>query len=57
MTENKFSGSVPETYHCYLVPLIFTDYARDLAQRIASRPVQAVLETAAEELMVPGTTL
>jgi ubiquinone/menaquinone biosynthesis C-methylase UbiE len=47
MTENKFSGSVPETYHRYLVPLIFTDYARDLAQRIASRPVQAVLETAA----------
>ena len=47
MTDNNFSGSVPETYHRYLVPLIFTDYADDLAQRIAARTVGAVLETAA----------
>jgi ubiquinone/menaquinone biosynthesis C-methylase UbiE len=47
MTDIKFSGSVPETYHRYLVPLIFTDYAQDMAQRIAARAGGAVLETAA----------
>jgi SAM-dependent methyltransferase len=47
MTNTKFSGSVPEIYHRYLVPLIFSDYAEDLAQRIAARPAGNVLETAA----------
>ncbi|MGI9308806.1 MAG: class I SAM-dependent methyltransferase [Gammaproteobacteria bacterium] len=47
MTDNKFSGSVPETYHRYLVPLIFTDYAEDLARRVTAQAGGAVLETAA----------
>lgn len=47
MTENKFSGSVPEIYHRYLVPLIFEDYAADLAGRLDIPAGGAVLETAA----------
>ena len=47
MTDNKFSGSVPETYHRYLVPMIFENYANDLAGRLALETGGALLETAA----------
>ena len=47
MSDNRFSGSVPDTYHRYLVPLIFEDYAIDLAGRLKVPPGGAVLETAA----------
>ncbi|MEJ2140247.1 MAG: class I SAM-dependent methyltransferase [Gammaproteobacteria bacterium] len=47
MADNKFSGSVPETYHRYLVPLIFADYADDLAARLSVAAGGSVLETAA----------
>ena len=30
-----FAGSIPENYQRYLVPLIFEDYARDLAARVS----------------------
>ena len=46
MSENKFSGSVPEIYHRYLVPLIFEDYAADLAGRLSVAAGGSVLETA-----------
>lgn len=46
VADNKFSGSVPETYHRYLVPLIFEDYAADLAGRLSVAAGGAVLETA-----------
>jgi ubiquinone/menaquinone biosynthesis C-methylase UbiE len=46
-TDKVFAGSVPEFYDRYLVPLIFEDYARDLAARIASTAPRDVLETAA----------
>jgi SAM-dependent methyltransferase len=46
VSDNKFSGSVPETYHRYLVPLIFEDYAEDLASRLSVAAHGAVLETA-----------
>ena len=47
MTDIKFSGSIPENYHRYLVPLIFTDYADDIAARLSVSAGDAVLETAA----------
>jgi ubiquinone/menaquinone biosynthesis C-methylase UbiE len=44
---NKYAGSIPDTYHNYLVPLIFDAYALDLARRAAIEDTAAVLETAA----------
>jgi hypothetical protein len=49
MSDNDrvFTASMPAFYDRYLGPLIFVDYAEDLAQRAAAlRPAQ-VLETAA----------
>ncbi len=46
MAEPSFSGSVPENYERYLVPLIFEDYAADLVSRVAVPADGAVLETA-----------
>jgi hypothetical protein len=37
----------PENYDRYLVPLIFQDYAREIARRVASLRPKAVLEVAA----------
>lgn len=46
-TDKVFSGSIPELYDTFLVPLIFEAYAKDMADRVAvSRPVD-ILETAA----------
>jgi ubiquinone/menaquinone biosynthesis C-methylase UbiE len=41
-----FTGSIPELYDRYLGPVLFEPYAEDLAQRVASRAGDAVLETA-----------
>lgn len=46
-TDKVFSGSIPELYDRYLVPLIFESYASDLAMRIAKATPRDVLETAA----------
>jgi SAM-dependent methyltransferase len=46
-SDKVFSGSVPEFYETYLVPLIFEPYARDLARRVAGESVSRVLEIAA----------
>ena len=43
----SFSGSIPEIYDKYLVPLVFEPYAIDLAQRVAGLPLTNVLELAA----------
>jgi SAM-dependent methyltransferase len=45
--DKAFTGSIPKIYETHLVPLIFEPYARDLAIRLASRPVSRVLEIAA----------
>ena len=45
--DKVFTGSIPEIYDRYLVPLIFEPYAADLARRLAGDPPRAVLETAA----------
>jgi SAM-dependent methyltransferase len=42
-----FSGSIPELYDRYLVPVLFESYARDLAGRVRDRRPAAVLEVAA----------
>lgn len=39
-------GSIPENYERYLVPLLFLDYAADLASRVEVPAGGAVLETA-----------
>lgn len=46
-TDKVFSGSIPENYDRYLVPLIFERFAEDMAQRAAALSPGAVLETAA----------
>ncbi|CAH1687418.1 Methyltransferase domain-containing protein [Hyphomicrobiales bacterium] len=46
-TDRVFTGSIPENYDRYMVPLIFEPYATDIARRAASLTPDAVLETAA----------
>jgi ubiquinone/menaquinone biosynthesis C-methylase UbiE len=46
-SDKLFTGSIPEIYEQYLVPLIFEHYARDLAKRVSEKPVSKVLEIAA----------
>jgi ubiquinone/menaquinone biosynthesis C-methylase UbiE len=46
-TDKVFSGSIPENYDRYMVPLIFEPYAADIARRVAPLSPRAVLETAA----------
>ena len=45
--DKVFSGSIPELYERFLVPLIFESYALDLTGRLAKTNPRAVLETAA----------
>lgn len=52
-SDKEFTGSIPEFYDTYLVPLIFDAYARDLAARVASLAPKSVLETAAGSGVVP----
>jgi SAM-dependent methyltransferase len=62
--DKAFSGSIPQLYEEYLVPLIFEPYAQDLAARLASRPPARILEiaagtgvaTRAMAFALPGTT-
>jgi ubiquinone/menaquinone biosynthesis C-methylase UbiE len=45
--DKSFTGSIPEIYDRFLVPLIFESYADDLAVRIARLKPLRILETAA----------
>jgi SAM-dependent methyltransferase len=54
-TDKVFSGSIPEFYERYLVPLIFEPYAADLAARLASTSLTRVLEIAAGTGVVTRT--
>ena len=45
--DKGFTGSIPQLYETFLVPLIFEPYAADLAHRLASRPIGRLLEVAA----------
>jgi ubiquinone/menaquinone biosynthesis C-methylase UbiE len=46
-SDKVFSGSIPDIYDDYLVPLIFEQYAEDLAHRTAAIQPNDVLEIAA----------
>src|SRR6186997_1480224 len=46
-SDKAFTGSIPEIYERYLVPLIFEPYARDLAYRVRRIGPKDLLETAA----------
>ncbi|TPM37573.1 class I SAM-dependent methyltransferase [Mesorhizobium sp. B2-3-4] len=46
-TDKLFTGSIPENYDRYMVPLIFEPYAADIARRAAALSPGAVLEIAA----------
>ncbi|QPF90391.1 class I SAM-dependent methyltransferase [Bradyrhizobium commune] len=46
-TDKVFAGSIPGIYDEYLVPLIFADYAGDIAKRVAALSPSVLLETAA----------
>ena len=46
-SDKAFTGSIPEIYDTYLVPMIFEQYASDLAQRVEALAPNSVLETAA----------
>lgn len=45
-SDSEFTGSVPEFYERFLVPLIFEPYAEDLANRLAGFGSTAILEVA-----------
>lgn len=65
-THTAFTGSVPRTYHQFLGPLIFEDYARDLTARLKPAAASRILELACgtgivtrriAEAMPPGASL
>ncbi|MDB5371679.1 MAG: SAM-dependent methyltransferase [Belnapia sp.] len=63
-TDRHFTGSIPDIYDRFMVPLLFEAQARDLAPRVGALAPQAVLETAAGtgvltralEACLPATT-
>jgi ubiquinone/menaquinone biosynthesis C-methylase UbiE len=46
-TDKVFAGSIPKLYDEYLVPMIFSAYADDIARRVAARSPGSLLEIAA----------
>lgn len=54
-TDKLFSGSIPELYDTYLVPLIFEQYANDIAKRVVDFAPKTILETAAGSGVVTRT--
>lgn len=46
-TDAKFTGSIPELYDRYMVPLLFEPYAEDLARRLSDLKRGTLLELAA----------
>ena len=46
-SDRNFAGAIPDLYDRLLVPLIFQEYAQDLAKRVAGLRPQHVLEIAA----------
>lgn len=52
-SDKEFTGSIPEFYDTYLVPLIFNSYAEDLTARVLERAPASILEIAAGSGVVP----
>ncbi len=46
-TDKEFTGSIPENYDRFFVPLIFEPYAADMARRLAALRPKRILEVAA----------
>jgi ubiquinone/menaquinone biosynthesis C-methylase UbiE len=46
-TDKSFTGSIPEFYDRFFVPLIFEPYAADIARRLATLRPKRILEVAA----------
>lgn len=46
-TDSSFVGAIPFNYDKYFVPLIFEDYAADMAKRVSSSSAESVLEIGA----------
>ncbi|WBL80202.1 methyltransferase domain-containing protein [Bradyrhizobium xenonodulans] len=46
-TDKVFAGSIPKIYDEYLVPMIFSAYADDIARHVAARSPSVLLEIAA----------
>lgn len=46
-TDKVFAGSIPKIYDEYLVPMIFSVYAEDIAKRVAAHSPSVLLEIAA----------
>lgn len=46
-SDSRFAGSIPELYDTVLVPMMFLDYAEDVAAEVAASTPHDVLETAA----------
>ena len=46
-SDKEFTGSIPEFYDTYLVPLIFEAQANDLAEVVTDFAPKTVLESAA----------
>lgn len=51
--DKNFTGSIPEFYDTYLVPLIFEEFADDLATRVLIEKPESILEIAAGSGVVP----
>ena len=47
LSDKIFAGSIPEFYDRYMVPMLFQDFAADLARRVHAFRPRDVLETAA----------
>ena len=52
--DSAFEESIPDVYDRYLVPLIFEQYAEDLARRTVEIDPSDVLEVAAGSGLVPA---
>ncbi len=50
----SFTGNIPEHYDAGLGPILFIDYADDIARRVAAYAPKRVLETAADERQKKG---
>ena len=52
--DTGFTGSIPEIYESYLVPMLFEPYARDLGSRLGSINVMFTVPFAPLERLRPS---
>jgi ubiquinone/menaquinone biosynthesis C-methylase UbiE len=49
--DKAFTGSIPKVYETYLVPLIFEQYAADLAERVAARLARSAADRSRKNVL------